>query len=364
MIGRAIARLASWEAFLAALTLALVAYAATAVPNFATEFNLSQAAAGVSEKALLVLPMVPLIIAREIDLSVASILALASVVLGVLLRAEVPLAAAITLVLLVGAVAGAANGILVTGLGLPSLVVTLGTLALFRGIGYIILGTGSVNVLPPLLTDFGIETVWGTALPWTIVPFLVLAPIFAIVLGRTATGRRIYAIGGNPDAARYSGVATDRLRFRLFVVSGLVAAVAGIVFTARLSNARANNALGFELDVITVALLGGISVFGGRGKLTGVLWALVLVATLRNVLGLSRIGGDAQGTVIGLLLIGSLLLNTVAEQLLDTARTRRLLRGGALGRPGDRPAPAPEDSADPGTEPVPTRRGEARYEDA
>ena len=135
---------------------------------------------------------------------------------------------------------------LVTRLDLPSLVVTLGTLAMFRGVGYIILGSGSVNVFPDALTDLGIDNVPGTQVPWTIVPFLLLAPVFAVVLQHTPTGRRIYALGGNPDAARYAGVRSRRLRFMLFVVSGLVCALAGIVFTARLANARANNALGLR----------------------------------------------------------------------------------------------------------------------
>lgn len=328
MIGRLAQRLVSWESFLAVLALGLLAYAALAVPNFTSAFNLSQAAAGVSEKALLTLPLVLLIIAREIDLSVASILALTSVVLGLLVQAGTPLLLAVPLVLLAGAAAGAFNGLLVTRLDLPSLVVTLGTLAMFRGIGYILLGSESVNQFPEALTDLGIENVPGTQVPWTIVPFLVLAPLFAIVLQHTPTGRRIYALGGNPDAALYAGVRGRRLRFMLFVVSGLVCALAGIVFTARLANARANNALGFELDVITIALLGGVSVFGGRGKLTGVIWALILVATLRNVLGLRQVGGDAQGIAIGLLLIGSLLLSNTAEHLFDRIRTRRMLGAG------------------------------------
>ncbi len=305
-----------WVGALALATLALIAFAVARVPHFATSFNISQAAAGISERALLVLPMVLLIVAREIDLSVASTLALSSVVLGVLIQAGWPLAPAIAAVLGVGAVAGLLNGLLVTGFGLPSLVVTLGTLALFRGIGYVLLGTGSVNVLPDALTNFGIDTVGRTPVPWTLVPFLLLAPLFAILLQRTPTGRRIYALGGNPAAALYSGVHVLRLRLALFVASGVVCAVAGIVFTARLSNARADNAVGMELDVITVALLGGVSVFGGRGTMTGVLWALVLVAVLRDVLGLSRIGGDAQGTAIGLLLIGTLLIGNATEAVL------------------------------------------------
>ena len=312
-----LARYLNWDLFLAILALATLAYAAAFVPGFATAFNISQAIAGMSEKALIVLPMVLLIIAREIDLSVASILALTSVVFGVIIAIGAPLPLAILAALLAGAAAGAFNGALVTALRLPSLVVTLGTLAMFRGIGYIILGTASVNQFPDAFLNFGIYNIGDTPLPWTIVPFLLLAPVFAVVLQKTPTGRRIYAIGGNPDTARYSGVRMRRIQFSLFIVSGIVSAIAGIVFTARLANARANNAVGFELDIITIALLGGVSVFGGRGRLTGVLWALVLVATIRNVLGLSQIGGDAQGTVIGLLLIVSLFAGSTAERLFE-----------------------------------------------
>ena len=279
------------------------------MPNFTSAFNLSQAAAGVSEKALLALPLVLLIIAREIDLSIASILALTSVVLGVLVQAEVPLAAiALPLVLLAAPPAPS------TACWSPASICRRWWSRSARSRCSAASATSSSaparsTCFPDALTNLGIDNVPGTQVPWTIVPFLLLAPVFAVVLQHTPTGRRIYALGGNPDAARYAGVRSRRLRFMLFVVSGLVCALAGIVFTARLANARANNALGFELDVITIALLGGISVFGGRGKLTGVLWALVLVATLRNVLGLMQVGGDAQGIAIGLLLIGSLLLS-------------------------------------------------------
>lgn len=316
-------RLANWNGFLGALTLALLAYATFAVPGFATAFNISQAVAGISEKALIVLPMVLLVLAREIDLSVASILALSSVVFGLLLRAGVSLPLAIPAVLFVGAACGAFNGFLVTRLGLPSLVATLGTLAMFRGIAYMLLGAASVNVLPDAVTNFGNATLADTtplldALPWTIVPFLVLAPLFAIVMHRGVLGRRVFAIGGSPEAARYSGIPLARIRMLLFIASGAVCALAGMVFTARLSNARANNALGFELDVITVVLLGGVSVFGGSGSLPGVLWALALVALIHNVLGLSQVGGDAQGTVIGLLLILSLLASRSAGAIFAT----------------------------------------------
>jgi rhamnose transport system permease protein len=165
----------------------------------------------------------------------------------------------------------------------------------------------------------------------------VLAPIFAIFLQKGAIGRRIYAIGGNPDVARYAGVRVGRIRLGLFVLSGVVSALAGVVFASRLANARADNAVGLELDVITIALLGGVSVFGGSGHLTGVFFALVLIAALRNILGLLQIGGDAQGTVIGLLLIGSLLLSTLTQRLLGPASALLALPKSGGSEPGDPP---------------------------
>ena len=317
-----VSRFANWDYFLAALTTIVILYAIFGVENFLSSFNISQAVAGVSERALIVLPMVLLIIAREIDLSVGSILALTSVVFGLLVQAGAPLILAVVVTLVAGGICGAFNGVLVTALGLPSLVVTLGTMALFRGIAYILLGSGSINEFPDRFLDFGIDTLGNLPVPETIIPFFILAPIFAVVLQKMPLGRRIYAIGGNPDAARYSGIRLARTVFGLFVTSVVVCAAAGMVYTARLANARANNALGIELDVITIALLGGVSVFGGRGKLTGVLWALLLVATIRNVLGLLQIGGDAQGTVIGLLLIVSLLASNAAERVFAKAKLR------------------------------------------
>jgi rhamnose transport system permease protein len=314
-------RLEFWDMLLAAACLVTIGYGILFVPNFFTAFNLSQIAASASEKALLILPMTLLIIVREIDLSVASILALTSVVFGLLVQASVPLILALPLTIAAGGLLGAFNGYLTAFLGLPSLVVTLGTMAMYRGIGYIFLGTGSVNVLPDSVTDFGIDNIAGTDIPLTIVPFLILAPLFAIVLQRTPTGKRLYALGGNPMAALYSGIAARRLTATLFVLSGAVCATAGIVYTARLSNARANNALGMELDVITIVLLGGVSVFGGKGRLPGVFLALILLSAIRNLLALNQVGGDAQGMVIGLILIASLLLGNYSKSLFELIQT-------------------------------------------
>ena len=148
-----------------------------------------------------------------------------------------------------------------------------------------------------------------------VLPFLALAPLFAIWLQRKPFGQRVYAVGVSPAAALYSGIAVDRLRFRLFVLSGAVSAIAGMVYTARLSNA-----LGMELDIITIVFLRGVSVWGGKGRLTGVLIALGLVAVIRNLLGISQIGGDTQSLVVGLLLILSLLLSNSTAFLLSFLR--------------------------------------------
>jgi len=320
-----LAGLAKWESILAITTILVFVWAWQRTENFASAFNLSQAAAGMAERALIVLPMALLIVAREIDVSVASTLALSSVVLGVSVRAEHPLVVSLALALAAGAAGGCVNGMLVTRLRLPALVVTLGTIALFRGLGYVILGNASVNLLPPALNDFGLDTIGATQIPWTIAPFLVAAPIFYVVAHFTPVGRRIYAIGGSPDVARYTGVPVDRYRVWLFAITGFMCAVAGIVFTARTANARANNALGMELDVITVVFLGGVSMTGGRGRLSGVVWALVLVGLLRNVMTLNRINGNDQGTVIGMLLIGSLLLTNGADRLISWNRRRRFI---------------------------------------
>ncbi|MBF9030561.1 ABC transporter permease [Rhodobacterales bacterium HKCCE3408] len=321
--------ISGWDAFICIVTLVALVFGLTAFENFGSAFNISQMIAGASERALLVLPMMLLLITRDIDLSVASTLALTSVVLGLLVQSGVALWPAIGLTIIAGAALGAFNGVFVTVVGLPSLVVTLGTMALFRGIGYMALGSGSVNILPQGLLTFGFTNVPGTFVPWTIVPFLVLLPIFAIVLHRTVVGREIFAIGGSPLTALYSGIAVNRIRFGLFVFSGVTCAMAGIVYTARLANARANNAFMMELDVITIAMLGGVSVFGGKGGVVGVVGALSLIALIRNLLGINGVGGDAQSTIIGLLLIGALLAGTFAPGIVARIGAARRGKTGA-----------------------------------
>lgn len=225
--------------------------------------------------------------------------------------------------ILTGLVCGAINGFLVAVLRLPSLVVTLGSLALFRGLCYVLVGGTPISPLPPELIEFANGSVGDTFIPLTIVPFLILAPVAALGLHRTVFGRRVYAIGGNPEAARYAGVKSKEIIFRLFATSGIVAAIAGIIQIGITSSAAPDSAIGFELDAITVVFLGGVSFLGGKGKFSGVIWALGIVVIVRSMLQLQNFGAYGQAAVIGLILIFSLLLANLAERLAVARATRR-----------------------------------------
>jgi rhamnose transport system permease protein len=317
----------SWEALLVVLLLLTLVLGNSLSPYFFTPFNFSLMVESFMEIAIMALSMTLIIIAGEIDLSVASTLGLASVMMGITWNAGIPLWLDIIIALATGGVAGLFNGLLVTRLGLPSLVVTLGTLALYRGLAYVILGSQAVSNFPAAYSNFGIGDVPGTLIPWTLVMFVILALLCIVLLHRSWIGRQIYAIGNNKEAARFAGIRVNRIKLWLFVLSGLLAALAGIVFTARISSARADNAVGFELFVITVVLLGGVNIFGGQGSLVGVILALFVVGGLRNALGLANVSGDVQNIVVGMLLIFSVLGPNVVQRIRTVISRRRLASG-------------------------------------
>ena len=322
----------SWDALLVVLLILATVLGTTLSPYFLTGFNISLLTKDLMEKAIMALPMTLIVISGEIDLSVASILGLTSVVLGVTTNAGIPLGLGILLVLLLGAAAGLLNGLLVTRLGLPSLVVTVGTLGLYRGLAYVVLGDQAVSNFPTAFTTFGFGDVPGTLIPWPFVVFALLALVFLVLLHRSWIGRQIYAVGSNKEAARFAGIRVARLKLALFVLSGLFAALAGIIFTARFSSARPDNALGFELDVVTIVLLGGVNIFGGRGTLVGVILSLFVIGAVRNALGLANISGDIQNIVVGTLLIFSVLGPNIAQSVQATLTRRRLVSGGLTKR--------------------------------
>ncbi len=319
--------LITWEALLVLLLLIGVVIGSVLSPYFLSSFNFNALTSNIMEIAIMALPMTLIIIAGEIDLSVASLLGLTSVVLGLLWQNGHSMWLAIGVALLVGLVAGCLNGLLVTKLALPSLVVTIGTLALFRGLAYVVLGDQAVSNFPTAFTNFGFGTIPGTELPWSGLIFVILVAIFVAVLHFSRWGRQLYAIGNNKEAARFSGINVSRVKLVLFILSGVIAALAGVIFTARFSSARPDNAVGFELYVVTVVLLGGVNIFGGRGSLLGVVLAIFIVGVLQNVLGLLNISGDIQNLAIGLLLILSVLGPNIARRIQVVIARRRLVAG-------------------------------------
>ena len=306
--------LARWEVLLLVALLGLMVLGNALSPFFLTPGNFSNLVAALMEIAIMALPMTLVIIAGEIDLSVESMAGLASAILGFLWAADVPLWIGIPVVLLVGALGGLLNGLLVARGGLPSLVVTLGTLALFRGMALIVLGPIGVSNFPPAFTALGFGHVPGTLIPWPFVIFLALALVLGIVLHRTWVGRQVYAIGKNTGAARFSGVRVRRVKVSLFVLTGVIAALAGVILTSRLSSARADAGQGMTLTVVTVVLLGGVNIFGGSGTIPGVVLAVLVLAVMQNALRLASVSVEVQSIALGMLLILSVVIPTFAHQ--------------------------------------------------
>lgn len=317
-----IRRLARWETVTVALLVASILYGAVSADGFVSGQNLNSILSDVSEIALIALPMTLVIIAAEIDLSVASVLGLTSALLGYLWNHNWPMEAIVPVLLVVGGLLGAVNGFLVTRLGLPSLAVTIGTLGLYRGLAFVVLGDQAVTEFPSNYLNFGQGSFAGTQIPNPTILFLVLAVIFGVALHHTTVGRSIFAVGANEEAARFAGLRVKRIKFWLFVAAGVVSAIAGFVYTFRFGSARGDNGTGLELSVVACVLLGGVSIFGGRGNLLGVIVAVFLLGTLRNALTLNNVSSDALTVVTG----GLLLLSVLGPSA--TARVREALARG------------------------------------
>ena len=299
--------LKSWEALLAVVAVAIFVANAFASPYFLDPWNLSDASFNFTEKALIAFAMAMLIIAGEIDLSVASIIALCSTVMGVAMVAGAPVWLLVALGLGTGLICGAFNGLLVAGFGLPSIVVTIGTMSLFRGISYIVLGDGAFTGYPADFAWFGQGYVWWV-FSVELVLFAVMAVLFWLLLHRTNFGRMVYVIGNNATAARVSGVRVDRVRFILFLLTGVMSGLAAVCLTSRLGSTRPSIATGFELEVVTMVVLGGVSILGGSGSIPGVVIAALVMGLVTFGLGLLNVPGIVMSIIVGALLIGVIAL--------------------------------------------------------
>ena len=278
-----------------------------ASPYFLNAWNLSDATFNFTEKAMIAFAMALLIISGEIDLSVASIIALASTAMGAAAQVGIGTEGLILVGLAVGLMCGATNGVLVTRFGLPSIVVTIGTMSLFRGISFIILGDQAYRGYPQDFAYFGQGYLWWV-ISFEFILFIILAIVYGIILHMTNFGRAVYAIGNNPTGALFSGIRVNRVKFILFLLTGLMSGVAAICLTSRLGSTRPSIAFGWELEIVTMVVLGGVNILGGSGSIPGVLIAAFVMGLVTFGLGLLNVPGIVMSIVIGALLISVIAL--------------------------------------------------------
>lgn len=276
-------------------------------PFFLTLRNLLETSRYFTEIGLIALMMTLIIITAGIDLSVGANLALVSVVLGFSFAAGIPLPIALLLALLTGVLAGLFNGLFITLLELHPLVITLGTFALFRGLAYGISDADAVSNFPAWFAYFG--QAYIGPIPMQLIAFIVAVTVISLVLSRTAFGRYVYAIGSNEEASRFSGVPIRRVKIFLYAGIGLLVALAAVIYTSRVSTARADAGLGLELDVIAAVVLGGASIYGGKGSIAGTVLGVLIIATLRNGMILAGVASTWQLFSLGVLLIVAVFLN-------------------------------------------------------
>ncbi|PRY26529.1 monosaccharide ABC transporter membrane protein (CUT2 family) [Aliiruegeria haliotis] len=311
--------LRSWESLLLAVAVAIFLLNTFASPYFLNAWNLSDATFNFTEKAMIAFAMALVIISGEIDLSVASIIALVSTAMGAAAEVGVGTPGIVLIGLGVGLACGAFNGALVTGLGLPSIVVTIGTMSLFRGISYIVLGDQAYMNYPDSFAWFGQGYVFWV-ITVELVFFLAFAVIYGVLLHKTNFGRAVYSIGNNPVGAMFSGIRVKRVKFILFLLTGLMAAVASVCLTSRLGSTRPSIAFGMELEVVTMVVLGGVNILGGSGSIPGVVIAAFVMGLVTFGLGLLNVPGIVMSIFIGLLLIGVIALPRLWNQFRQARR--------------------------------------------
>ncbi|MBX4875575.1 ABC transporter permease [Rhizobium bangladeshense] len=306
--------IASWEVLLFGVAALIFIFNSLASPYFLDAWNLSDATFNFTEKAMIAFAMALLVISGEIDLSVAAIIALASTAMGAAAQAGIGAPGLVLIGIGTGLACGIFNGLLVSVLKLPSIVVTIGTMSLFRGISYIVLGDQAYGKYPADFAYFGQGyVVWVFSFEFVL--FIVLAILFAILLHATNFGRQVYAIGNNDFAARFSGIPVERVKFILFLLTGVMSGIAAVCLTSRLGSTRPSIAQGWELEVVTMVVLGGISILGGSGTIGGVVIAAFVMGLVTFGLGLLNVPGIVMSIFIGLLLIITIAIPIVARRI-------------------------------------------------
>jgi rhamnose transport system permease protein len=311
---------ARWEAGLVVVLVGVLIFGSAESSTFTTSSTFFYLGINIGYIAIMALPMTLIVMTGEIDLSVASMLGLSGAVMGELWHHGWSIWPAMILALIVGVLGGALNGLLVARSGLPSIAVTIGTLTLFRGLAEILLGSLTVPAagdpqFPTSLTKIGVAPIQGTQLSYTLAIFLVMALVCGVVLHATPLGRSMYAIGLQPEAAQFAGIRVNRIKFWLYVVSGLVSAFAGILLTLQNSSVSYNAGTGLELNVVAIVLFGGVSIFGGRGTVFGVVLSVAIFGSLQMALTQMNVEPEVQNIITGVLLLASVVIPNGGEAM-------------------------------------------------
>ncbi len=299
-----------WEWFLVLLFIVINIFNTNISPYYLQLDTFTDAPMSFLDKAFMVMPMAFVLLLGEIDISVGSTVALASVLMAVSFNAGLPMGASIVLCLLVGTVCGLINGLILAKFNeLPSMIVTLATMTIYRGIALIILKDQSSGNFPKWFKFLG----WGYVgpIPFMMVLFILFAVVFGVILHKTSFGRQLYAMGNNLKACQYSGIKTSRNKIIVYTMLGLMAGVTALFLTSRMGSTRPNVANGYELEVIAMAVLGGFSTSGGKGNMVGAVIASFVIGFLRYGLGLINVSSQAILIIVGLLLIGSVLASNI-----------------------------------------------------
>jgi len=299
-----------WEVLLGLVVLADFALNAYISPYFLNPWTLSDASFNFTEQAIVALPMALVIISGEIDISVGSTIAMCSVVMGLVAQAGYGTPIVALTGVLIGLAAGAFNACLVTVFRVPSIVATIGTLSLYRGIAYALIGDGVLKAYKPSFAYFGQGYVLGP-ISFELTLFLALTILFAIVLHTTVIGRKIFALGANAAAARCAGIRVEHYKFGLFSLLGAMSGLASVLLTSRLGSTRPSIAMGWELAIITMVILGGVSIDGGTGTILGVLLSALLIGLVTFGLSLLNVPGIVLAIITGGLLIGVVAVSSV-----------------------------------------------------
>lgn len=313
-----------WEWMLVLMLLLVNIFNISQSPNYANVKGILNATRDFLDKAIVVFPMAFVLMLGEIDISVASIMALSATIMGVSYKAGAPMPVAIAIALATGAACGFVNGIILVKFPeLSSMIVTLSTQIIFRGIASIILETNSVGGFPSWFTKVAAGKFAGMV-PYALIFVIIEALFFAYLLHTTKFGRRCYAMGNSVTVAKYSGIKTDKVKLIVYIMVGLFSAVAAVYLASKMSSVRPDVAKGYELDIIAMAVLGGVSTSGGKGRILGASLAILVIGYLRYGLGLINASSQIIMIVVGLLLIIAVAIPGLQSSVGNTNWFRKL----------------------------------------